>query len=148
MSAQENEPATRGDIARLDGKIDGGRGELKAVEGRLDAKIDSVRGELKAVEGRLDAKIDGLDAKIDSVRRELKVDIFKTNETMAKMEQRLVHLIRGESEKTIERIDAFLGKIEGFERETYTLPKTLDAHGEQLRDHEKRIAAVESSHNG
>ena len=130
MSAQENEPATRGDIARLDGKIDGGRGELKAVEGRLDAKID------------------GLDAKIDSVRRELKVDIFKTNETMAKMEQRLVHLIRGESEKTIERIDAFLGKIEGFERETYTLPKTLDAHGEQLRDHEKRIAAVESSHNG
>ncbi|PIP83865.1 MAG: hypothetical protein COR54_07300 [Elusimicrobia bacterium CG22_combo_CG10-13_8_21_14_all_63_91] len=78
----------------------------------------------------------------------MKVDIFKTNETMAKMEQRLVHLIRGESEKTIERIDAFLGKIEGFERETYTLPKTLDAHGEQLRDHEKRIAAVESSHNG
>jgi len=88
VSAQENEPATRGDIARLDGKIDGARGELKAVEGRLDAKID------------------GIDAKIDSVRRELKVDIFKTNETMAKMEQRLVHLIRGESEKTIGRIAA------------------------------------------
>ena len=41
-------------------------------------------------------------------------------------------------------IDAFLGRLETYARESVTIPKTLDAHGEKLRDHERRLTAVES----
>ena len=40
-------------------------------------------------------------------------------------------------------IDAFLARLETYARESVTIPKTLDTHGETLRDHERRLTAVE-----
>jgi len=56
--------ALRGDIRRLDGKIDALDAKLDGVDGRLGARIDGV-------EGRLDAKIDALDFKLVGLRTEM-----------------------------------------------------------------------------
>ena len=42
------------------------------------------------------------------------------------------------------RFDAFIDRIEAYARETVVFPQTLDLHGQVLRNHEKRISALES----
>lgn len=45
---------------------------------------------------------------------------------------------------TIGTIQAFVGKLESYERETYTIPATLDKHGKRLDDHEARLRKLGS----
>ena len=78
----------RGEVKRVDQKIDGlraevgsTRGELLAEVKRVDQKIDSMRGELVAEIRRVDARIDGVD-------RELRTAI-DVRERLASLEARV-----------------------------------------------------------
>lgn len=97
------------------------------------ADLDAAKAELKADAARLNEKSDRLAA-----------DQVRMRGDMAAMEQRLGSLIREESAKTAATIGAFLTKLETYDRESLTLPKTLDLHGEKLRDHESRIKRLET----
>ncbi len=57
--------AIRGDIHRLDQKIDG-------VDGRLTTNIDSLRTEMGSMKGELVVEIRRVDARIDGMERELR----------------------------------------------------------------------------
>ena len=124
MIAGENEPATKGDLKTAIGEL---RTEIKADIAGLDGKIDRAESGLK----------------VDISR--LAVEVGRTNARMEKMEDRLSSLIREESAKNTGRIDAFLNRIDTYDRETVRFPRVLDEHGKKLRDHETRIAAIESS---
>jgi hypothetical protein len=70
----------RGDIQRLDQKIDG-------VDARLTGKLDSLRTETVSMKGELLAEIRRLDARVDGVDRELRTAI-DIRERLAALEAR------------------------------------------------------------
>src|SRR5712691_716511 len=72
--------AIRGDIHRLDQKIDG-------VDARLNTKIDSLRSEMGSMKGELVAEIRRVDARIDGMERELRTAI-DIRERLAALEAR------------------------------------------------------------
>ena len=72
--------AVRGDIQRLDQKIDG-------VDARLTIKIDGLRTEMLSMKGELLAEIRRLDTRIDGVDRELRTAI-DIRERLAALEAR------------------------------------------------------------
>src|SRR3989441_11299982 len=67
--------ALRGDIQRLDQKIDGLDQKLDGVDARLTVKIDGLRAETASMKGELLAELRRLDARIDGVDRELRTAI-------------------------------------------------------------------------
>ena len=71
----------RGEIKRVDQKVDAMKGELLAEVKRVDQKLDSMRGELVAEIRRVDARIDGVD-------RELRTAI-DVRERLASLEARV-----------------------------------------------------------
>jgi hypothetical protein len=90
--------ALRGDILRLDAKVDGVDGRLSAkidgLDGRLSAKIEAVdakvmslRTETVSMKNELLAEIRRLDARIDGVDRELRTAI-DIRERLATLEAR------------------------------------------------------------
>ncbi len=70
----------RGDIHRLDQKIDG-------VDARLTTKVDSLRTETNSMKGELVAEIRRVDARIDGMERELRTAI-DIRERLAALEAR------------------------------------------------------------
>lgn len=123
MGNDPNQPATKGDL-------EGVRSDLKADIGHLDQKVDDVRSELKD--------------ELKAVEKKLVLGNIKTNTRMDKMEERLRADIRDVSHQVAGRIDSFLNRLETYDRESVTLPKTLDEHGTMLRDHEKRLTTIET----
>ena len=79
--------ALRGDIQRLDQKIDGVDQKLDGVDARLTVKIDGLRAETASMKGELLAEIRRLDARIDGVDRELRTAI-DIRERLAALEAR------------------------------------------------------------
>lgn len=118
MPDQPDTPATKSDIRRLDERGDAIQSDIR----RLDGKIDNTQADV----------------------RRLATEIVRSNAARDKMEERLSALIREESAKNAGRIDAFLSRLETYDRESATLPKAIDEHGKTLRDHERRLGALES----
>jgi septal ring factor EnvC (AmiA/AmiB activator) len=140
-------PASKSEVQSVKTEVGAIKDDVQVLKGDLQTLKSDVTG-LKGDIARLDAKIGGvekrLETKIDGVHRGLAVEIVKTNTRMGEMESRLTALIRQESASTAGRLDAFLAKMETYARETVSIPRALDAHGEKLRDHEVRIIALES----
>jgi hypothetical protein len=72
--------ALRGDIQRLDQKIDG-------IDARLSIKIDGLRTEMTSMKAELLAEIRRVDVRIDGVDRELRTAI-DVRERLAALEAR------------------------------------------------------------
>ena len=85
--------ALRGDIGRLDQKIDGVDSRLGAkiegVDAKLSTKLDALRTETSSMKAELLAEIRRLDARIDGVDRELRTAI-DIRERLAALEARRV----------------------------------------------------------
>ena len=79
--------ALRGEIHRLDAKIDGMDGRLGAKIEAVDAKVGSLRNELLAEIRRLDGRIDGVGTRIDGLDRHLSTAI-DVRERIAALEAR------------------------------------------------------------
>ena len=118
MDAEGNKPATKAD--------------LKAME-------SSLRGDLAAK-----ADIARLDVKTDKIWKE----VVNTWTRMDRMEERIIARMDAGFDRVTQTIDSFAAKMETYARETVIIPKTLDAHGDELRDHEKRIEALEAGTAG
>jgi len=116
----DNAPATKGDIKRLEQNIDG-----------LDQKI---QGQMQG----MDQKIQGLDQNVSSLARQV-IDIRENMVTKNEF-----NVLQGDVRRMTQSVDSFLGKLERNERETVTIPTRLDAHGAQLQNHETRITRIES----
>ncbi|MFH1725133.1 MAG: hypothetical protein ABII00_11010 [Elusimicrobiota bacterium] len=98
--------------------------------------------------GRLDRKIDGVDSRLDRKIDRVAMELGRTQTQMREMEQRLGARMDAGFDRVTDVIDSFAGKIETYSRETATIPKTLDRHGDKLRDHERRIDRLEASRDG
>lgn len=122
MPEQPDPPATQSDIRRL------------------DERGDAIQSDIR----RLAAEFVRSNAQRDKMEERLAAEIVRSNGLRDKMEERLIALIREESAKNAGRMDAFLGRIETYDRESATLPKTIDEHGKTLRDHERRLGTLES----
>lgn len=72
--------AIKGEIRRLDEKIDSTRNELLARTDALDKKIDGTKNELLA-------RTDALDEKIDSTKNELLAEIKRVDSRMESLER-------------------------------------------------------------
>jgi len=118
MDVEGNKPATKAD--------------LKAME-------SSLRGDLAAK-----ADIARLDVKTDKIWKE----VVNTWTRMDRMEERIIARMDAGFDRVTQTIDSFAAKMETYARETVIIPKTLDAHGDELRDHEKRIEALEAGTAG
>jgi len=125
MDAEGNEPATKADLKALE----------SSLHGDLAAKADIAR---------LDAKIGGLNVKTDKIWKEA----VNTWTRMDRMEERIIARMDAGFDRVTQSIDSFAAKVETYARETLILPKTLAAHGDELRDHEKRIEALEAGTAG
>ena len=118
MDAEGNKPATKAD--------------LKAME-------SSLRGDLAAK-----ADIARLDVKTDKIWKE----VVNTWTRMDRMEERIIARMDAGFDRVTQTNDSFAAKMETYARETVIIPKALDAHGDELRDHEKRIEALEAGTAG
>lgn len=78
------------------------------------------------------------------LRQDLGEKIFKNNERMDRLEGNLTAEMRLGFRDMNGKIDAFLSKIETYGRESATLPRTLDDHGKILKEHDKRLTALEA----
>ena len=79
--------AFRGDIQRLDQKIDHGLAGLNQKIDNLAVRLDSLRTEMVSMKGELLAEIRRLDTRIDGVDRELQTAI-DVRERLAALEAR------------------------------------------------------------
>ncbi|MFH1724075.1 MAG: hypothetical protein ABII00_05570 [Elusimicrobiota bacterium] len=90
-------------------------------------------------------------AQLKAVEKALKADIQRLAKAVvtadAKADQK-IETLRTEMGRGFNRvtsaIDSFLGRLETYARESVTISKTLDAHGEKLQDHDRRLATLES----
>ncbi|MFH1726163.1 MAG: hypothetical protein ABII00_16260 [Elusimicrobiota bacterium] len=114
--------------------------QLQAVEQALKDDVGALRSELKAVEQTLKADIHGLDRKIDRVA----VEVVKHSGRFDALEQTLRKEMTRGFERVTKTIDSFLSDLQTYARESVTIPRTLDAHGERLKDHERRLSVIES----
>lgn len=114
-------------------------GQLRAVETKLQAEIHGVetrlQTEIQAVETRLQAKLNTVAVQVVNNQTELKA----LRRDMA---------TKDDIQRVITAIDHFANKQETYDRETVFFPRTLDAHGESLRDHENWIKALEAPRQG
>lgn len=62
-----------------------------------------------------------------------------------KMEERLVGQYNHLKSDIFDKLDFVLDKLLTFDRESVSIPKTLDEHGRKLRDHERRLKNLEST---
>lgn len=119
------QPATKGDLAKTDAKVD-------ATNARLDAtniKVDALATKLDAT----DAKVDRLAIELVRTRAELKKDISD-----------LAVANKADVERVLSAIDAFARKGETYDRKSYSHGDMLQNHEAQLRDHGRRIGALET----
>ena len=56
----------KGEIARLDARIDGVEGELRAGFESVDARFDAVDARFEAMDAKFDARFEAMDAKFDA----------------------------------------------------------------------------------
>lgn len=91
------------------------RADLQTAESRLDKKIDKVAVELMRTQGQIEAAEERLNTKMDEG-----------------------------FDRVVKTVDSFVARIETYARESVTIPKTLDAHGDKLREHEKRLDSLEA----
>lgn len=112
-------------------------------ESELATKSELAAG-WQRLDDKLDASVKRLDDKIDDAVKRLSGEIFKTNGRMDAMEGRLSARMDAGFDRITGTIDSFAAKLETFARESLTLPKTLDAHGLRLKDHEERIGLLEA----
>lgn len=149
---QENQPATKKDIAGLEAKI----GSLDTRIGSLDTKVGSLDAKIDAAAKRLDAKIDAtaerLDAKIGATaaRLDQKIDrvaleLAKAQGQMESMEGRLGARMDANSSRVLSAIDQFTAVAKHYEQADATRGQTLIDVEVRWLDHERRLAALESS---
>ncbi|MBI4050913.1 MAG: hypothetical protein HY400_00245 [Elusimicrobia bacterium] len=74
----------------------------------------------------------------------LSLEIVKNAANTDKKTETLQAEVHSGFDRVIKTIDSFVGKLETYERESITIPKTLDAHGDKLREHEKRLDSLEA----
>lgn len=126
MAADDSQPATKGDLKPMKSDIE----TLKSDVSQLKTDVAGLKTDVA-----------GLDKKFDRLAAEQ----VRMRADMAAMGEQLSLQIREGHEKTAATLGAFLQKLEIYDRESLTTPKTIDEHGKILRDHEGRIASLESA---
>jgi len=151
------------DVSQLKSDV----GQLKSDVGQLKSDV----GQLKSQTGALKTEILGiLRSEMHDLRTELRQEfaskedlkrevalinkrldllslhIVKTNARIDDLETRLTAKIDAGFDWMKGTLIAFTERMETYSRESVTLPKTLDAHGERIQDHERRIHRLESLH--
>ncbi len=148
--ADDGKPATRADLHAVGKRLDSDLhamekrldSDLHAVEKRLDAKIDRVatelidtRADLHAVEKRLDEKIDRVATGL--VRTQ--ADVREIKEIVATKVA-----TKDDINRVLNAIDSFAEQARHYDRAAVLHGQTLTGHEVALKDHEKRIASLES----
>lgn len=113
------QPATKGDLSRTDAKLDA-----------TDAKVDALTTKLAAT-----------DAKVDR----LAIELVRTRADLAQLwEESKGFATKADIERVLSAIDAFARKGEAYDRKSYSHGDMLQNHEAQLRDHGRRIGALEA----
>lgn len=107
-------PATKGDLNRLDAKID-------SVEVNLNKKIDSLKQETK----------------------KLSVEMAQTNVRVDRMENNIMSALREFKSDLLSAFEASVTKGKMYEDKAASHGDILVAHESKITDHEARITSLE-----
>ncbi|HEX4046556.1 MAG TPA: hypothetical protein VH309_01905 [Elusimicrobiota bacterium] len=130
MDHQDDRPATKADIRRVEGKIDG------AVYG-LDGKIgESVRG--------LDGKIDRLNGRLDESVRRLATEIVRLDVKIDTKVDALDVKLTSKLDQVLSVVQNFAGKLDSYGAGQALHGHVLTEAQVQLKDHERRIGGLEN----
>ncbi len=135
---QDNEPATKRDLNKLEAKIND-------VEKRLTAKIDAVDQRLTDVERRLLAKIDANGARIDANTKRLDKlttavlnnrELIEQRATREELNQRFDEVVTG--------IDEVMATLRRWDQERVASSARLDRVESDVKNNTKRIEKIEA----
>ena len=149
MNPQDDDkPATQGMLKTLATKDD-----LKNFATKDDLKNVASKDELKAEVRRLEEKMDKY-----ALAKEMRHGFLATHEMIKSMAigitqldgkiERLIGNLREEMRAGFReqkaQIDAFIGKMDRFDRESANFPRMADENKKRLDNHEARIVAIET----
>lgn len=80
---------------------------------------------------------------LNALESKLTIRILQSETKLEKKIDQAEERVSQRHRETIETIQRFAGKVEHYERETFTLRETLDHHGKRLDDHDSRIRSLE-----
>jgi ABC-type transporter Mla subunit MlaD len=97
--------------------------------------VGLLKTQIGEVQKRLDDKID----RVAASAVKLQVDVSEIKETIS---TKLA--TKDDFKRILGYLDSFSGQLLTYSRETHTYPVLLDEHGKTLKDHSKRISALEN----
>jgi len=132
-----NQPATKGDLALLKTDITDLRTELKT-------DIADLRTELKTDIKDLAQKMDQRFAQTDKSLASLGVDVAKNTLRMDTLEHNMMEALRGFKSDLLSAFEASVMKGQMYSQKAVTHGDILSGHEEKLLNHETRLASLES----
>ena len=121
-----NQPATKGDLALL--KTD----------------LADLRTELKTDIKNLDQKMDQKFAQTDKSLASLGLEAAKTNSRMDRLEHNMMEALRSFKSDLLSAFEASVMKGQMYTQKAVTHGDILSGHEEKLLNHETRLASLES----
>ena len=132
-----NQPATKGDLALLKTDITDLRTELKT-------DIADLRTELKTDIKDLAQKMDQKFTQTDKSLASLGVDVAKNTLRMDTLEHNMMEALRGFKSDLLSAFEASVMKGQMYSQKAVTHGDILSGHEEKLLNHETRLASLES----
>ena len=139
-----NQPATKGDLALLKTDITDLRTELKTdiADLRTELKTD-----IKDLAQKMDQKFGQIDqrfAQTDKSLASLGVDVAKNTLRMDTLEHNMMEALRGFKSDLLSAFEASVMKGQMYSQKAVTHGDILSGHEEKLLNHETRLASLES----
>ncbi|HEX4048549.1 MAG TPA: hypothetical protein VH309_11970 [Elusimicrobiota bacterium] len=125
------EPATKADLKQALGGLDGRFSSIDDRFNSIDAKFTSI-----------DAKFSALDAKFTTITRNLAIEMTKSQDDIREMKS--VMSTKADIDRVMSAISVFAARTEDHSRAIILHGQALTEATVALKDHNRRISALES----
>lgn len=143
MSTRRSPAATQADVRMLSVKTGSA---IRRLDKKIDSSVRRLDEKIDSSVCRLDEKIDSsvcrLEEKIDSSVDRLAKEIVATQAGMREMRENMS--TKSDIDRLISAIDSFAGQAQDSNRGVVLHGRALTETAVTLRDHEKRLSALEA----
>ncbi|OHC66055.1 MAG: hypothetical protein A2040_03675 [Rhodocyclales bacterium GWA2_65_19] len=136
---QGGQPATKNDLRAHETAA---RKDFKTLESVMRADVQSLRRDTDLGFTGVKADVRRLDAKIDSATSRLAKEIVKTQADVREIRETMA--TKNDVERILVAVQAFAGKAQVYDRAAVLHGHALTEAAVTLRDHEKRLRAIEA----
>jgi hypothetical protein len=116
----------------------------RKIGGDMRGQSDKLEGAIQRLSDKVDGDVRRLDAKIDSATARLAKEIVATQADVRGIKETMKTLAtKSDVDRIIGAVEAFAGKAQVYDRASVLHGRALTEAEVTLRDHEKRLRAIE-----